>query len=105
MAQVTDRSLGTDTADLEDVISSQESQVAWLAHCAPVILQPEHDIRLGHPLVKMFYNFCHDSKNGETLCELILVYEVTLFSLFSSSYLRSVWRDDADSLRSASSLE
>lgn len=85
MPQVTDRSLGMDTADLEDDISSQESQVAWLAYCAPVILQPEHDIRLGHPLVKMFYKFCHDSKNGEALCELILVYEVIPFSLFSRS--------------------
>lgn len=85
MPQVTERSLGMDKADLEDGISSQESQVAWLASCAPVTLQPEHDIRLGHPLVKMFYKFCHDSKNGEALCELILVYEVIPFSLFSCS--------------------
>jgi hypothetical protein len=40
----------------------------WLRRCLPVIVQPELDIKAGHPLQCIFYKFRRDA--GEVTCEV-----------------------------------
>jgi hypothetical protein len=45
----------------------------WLKRCLPVIVQPELDIRAGHPLKCIFFKFRRDG--DDISCEVSLIFQ------------------------------
>lgn len=88
---------------------SNEVVSKWLRANAPVFAHPEHDVRLGHALVKVFYFLRREVDSHEIVCQLIIVYEGegsyrrknplklnALATFFYMSYNRLVWGRTAD---------
>ena len=50
-------------------LAPTDARLAWAQRCAPVIMQPELDIRLGFGLRRVFFDFREDRT-----CEVSLVY-------------------------------
>lgn len=88
---------------------SNEVLQRWLENNSPIFAQPEHDARLGHALVKVFYTFRREVDSREIVCQLIIVYEGegsyrlnnplklnTIATFFYMSYNRIVYGRTAD---------
>eukprot|EP00899_Mesostigma_viride_P005822 jgi/Mesvir1/15240/Mv06465-RA.1 len=50
-------------------------QLRWLSQCLPIFVQPEIDIRNGHPLVKVYAKFDTEAETGDYCCYLYVVFE------------------------------
>ena len=45
----------------------------WLRRCLPVIVQPEIDVKAGHPLLTVFFKFRREG--GDVSCEVSLIFK------------------------------